>query len=799
MDDDELATPAPGHGPGLGGIPGQPAGDPGPDEPDLPGGVPTAHPAGDRSDGTADAGTTTGAVPHADTAADEENPDGEDADTEWVAGRSERYRARDEDVRALFGGHEPTRLNRVGNRGQAAFGDHSIAAGSVYFGPGPVGNHGPATLAPHSVAANIAYVGAGADAGPAASSAPLSDSYVAELRETYVEVVEFDRVLRTLREHGVVYLHGTADGGRWSTACAALARLVGDGGLNEVDLGDGGSLRTLVFQPDLLHGGRGHVVRLSGTQEVRAGTLGVLAARAAERKALVAAVAEPISQGAADLDPYAVPHTPPDPDAVLRRHLAALLDRAGTCVGGCAGCPGACRARWLDACMRDDRVRDELCLSPRPAQVALLARLLRDAAVTGRRPADALADAPHRLRQLASRILRETDSAEAEGGVPAARVQAARIAYALFDRREMTEVYHAAALLHRRLAPASPGAAPFEPGMGGVTIDAGFADLLHKDMGAPLGTATAGGRTARLANPGLAAAVLDVAWNDYDTLRAPLIGWLDDLAGDPRVPVQRRAAVLAGKLATYDFGYLYARLVRGWAGSRSARKRQAAAWAFDFAAEDGTARRLVRARLRDWTARRDRFLRDTAARAYATALGAAFVADAVESLRLIARDPEQMHRNAVARAFAELYQPESAEDLVAMLAEWARSDEQCLRVQAGRCAVLLARETAGDDDLWPALLGLARRDPASAARLVAVWQVALTEGRTATRAWQAIGRWLAAGDQDEDLAKTTEGFVIDLASHPAVRHRAPFYLRLHLGRRPGSTLARRILSEVDGK
>ncbi|HEX2132697.1 MAG TPA: hypothetical protein VHH15_14165 [Actinophytocola sp.] len=600
---------------------------------------------------------------------------------------------------------------------------------------------------------------------------------------THVWTAEYGALLDTLRQYRVAFLNGHEGTGRLATALAALAELSGSDKVVSIDLDDEADLTTVLDQDGLLATGHGHVVELSPARPPRKQTLATAGGVLDENQGYLVVVGAPVDA----LEPYAVPFRPPPAAQVLERHLTHLLRVQGWSEARCA--------EFVRTCRLDPTVAEQLRASSRPGEVVTLAQRLAETGQQGGDPAEAVALLPGALRDLAARMLA---GANQDGDVHTLRRLTTRIAYAVYNGHPHPLVFELAAALRAALPEETLAE---QPGLVSSVFAGGLEDLVDAEMRGRSGPdrpddEQPAARRARLVDPTLAKAVLDVVWHDYDHLRNPLLDWLGDLGGDQRERVRMRAGQVAGQLAVFDFGLVYRRLLRVWAASERRSHRQAAAWAMERAVLEPAMTRRVCRQVRDWALSPDPFRNDTAARCYATRLGSEFTEDALTPLWLIAFRREQEGSPAVARALAHVYRPDDPEFAHVVLDElsrWARDGERCVRVHAARALTFLAHRPApAPDDCWPALLCLARADRVARDRLVELWRATLTEPRTATRGWEALLAWFVRADGRGELDQATERFAGELLHHHAVYVRARFHLELWRHRYPELSILRRL-------
>ncbi|HET8642438.1 MAG TPA: hypothetical protein VFM37_10895 [Pseudonocardiaceae bacterium] len=613
-----------------------------------------------------------------------------------------------------------------------------------------------------------------------------ADRVVSEV-ELYVKIRQYSDIMETLSTHGVVFLMGAARSGREATALNVLAELVGPDQIRSVYLDEGASISAVLEHAELPRKGHGHFLRIGPNHPVDSATLAAVGGRFHDADAFLVAIGPPARRVDDDLRPYAVGHDAPAGDQVLERHLLAQLRRRRMpCVGDCGTCGGGCFVSYVRRCIEDADIAAYLGRRPLPGDVVNLARQLVENAVEGREPAAALDLIGSRLRQLAAKILTPDPDSEP---VHELRRTAYRIAYATFDGSPLSVVSDAASRLFDALSTPSPDG---EPPAAGEAFEGRLGSLLHEDMyyAAGPGGAADAERKARLLDPALASAILDVAWNDYDRNREPMLGWLWSLGGDRRDRVRIRAAYSAGLLATYDFGIVYHSLIRRWAASERALFRQSAAMALEFAAEDSAYTGRVRRQVRDWALAANPYLNDSAARAYATDLGRLFFDDVLTNLRFIADEAVQTGSHAIAQAVNSVFEADTAALVVEALSGWVQEESRSLRVQAAKALLFLTfRRADKPADVWPALLLLAGHDAAARKRLVVLWRHALSEAIIAMGAWDALRLWGVRVDPHVEPGRVYVDLAAEALSAEPLRSRALlFYLPMWRAKHPDLTV-----------
>ncbi|WP_446212873.1 hypothetical protein [Micromonospora sp. IBSANI012] len=613
---------------------------------------------------------------------------------------------------------------------------------------------------------------------------------VRETARTYVEVADFPQTVARLEDHHVVLLHGRVGTGRRTTAEMLLWRVAGIDKVAGIEPTHSDvTAAELAGEENLLLRGHGTVLELPGRATVGAGTLRTFERLARDRKAYVVILQDSAEAPGPSLAPYAVGHVPPSPQDVLRRHLLRALTRQGRCAADCDPCRGACRMAFVERCVQQETVVDELAAHPRPAQTVELATALAGWTGVEAELTAALAGLRRSRRDFAAKLLKAGKAARSGEGEEdpqaAPRRQAFQIAYAAFDGHPLADVFDAGELLLAIFQAVESGAERVTR----VVFDGGVEQMLRSGPEeGPLAAADVveQPRRARLVDPRLLTDVLDVTWNDFDGARLPLLLWLEQLVFTRRDAVRQRAAYLAGWLATCDFDEVWSAVVRRWAGDGRGTVRQAAAWALHIAAGDTRLLGRIRGRVRDWVRSGNALLHDSAARAYGTRIGLLAPEEALRELRTLASRDDLNASASVARSLVTLYQPAEAyladtpgapEATWRALVDWHRDDLHRLRVHSARGLTLLARRRGPSPrEGWPLLLAGTPDFTPDATELVALWQGALTDGSTAYQAWNVLHAWIRLADDDAELAERVVALVSRMLVGPvAVRGR--FYLR----------------------
>src|SRR2546430_710177 len=193
--------------------------------------------------------------------------------------------------------------------------------------------------------------------------------------------------------------------------------------------------------------------------------------------------------------------------------------------------------------MANESVRERVGLQSPPRLMVELAVLLAGGLHDGKSTDELVARHRLGLRTVAEAALKDTDPMADEYHRPP-RPPAFRIAFAVFQKFPLTDVFETGELLYQKILPHfETRGAPLSP----TVFDGGLEHLIHPDMCATtIVPDEYAPQRARLVDPALTRLVLDVAWHDFDTTREPIIAGLDALAGT-RPPRHRvRSARVSG-------------------------------------------------------------------------------------------------------------------------------------------------------------------------------------------------------------------------------------------------------------
>jgi hypothetical protein len=624
----------------------------------------------------------------------------------------------------------------------------------------------------------------------------LTAERVEEQTRAFVSTDLFEIIFKALLDHRVVLLGGSDGDGRTTIAMRLISMICGPGAVGYLHAEAGTELSfALAVASDknqVLAEDTGYYAYLGDTP-ISQGTLETLSGKVRQAGSYLVLLTDHHFGGGSQ-KPFAFDVLRPPLDRVLREHLALKLkDHPWNCQARCT--PEMVEV-YADRILADPLVVRQLETRMPVRDVVGLAEALAVDIHGDSGIVSIVARWRDRLLVLAREIL--TSAGDPDHGRLEPHAQAFRIAYALFDGQPLDDVFAAGRLLALDVLPQyeqrenNPPYLVFESAVGKLVHPKMTSDDPARwvDPTAP--------RRATLVDPQLVDAILEVAWHEYDSLRKPLLSWVNALAGDPLLRIHLRAAQIAGALAAFDFDTVYRELIGPWA-RRNVQHRQAAAHALGAALHNGAARR-ARMQVSDWARSPDWRLQDSAARAFGTPLGTEDPAAAITSLTMLGQRRELGQSNAVPIALGLLWLSGKTDEVMGALCEWGASSSENLRFHAARAMLLVASQRVVDDQAgWMCLSDLIAPDPVRQEQVVQLWQYALTGVQLHHRSWEPLRRWLASADDpdaDPELLRLHQRLAVAILTAEPLRPRAAFYLGLWRNRYPDSRTLTSIIDEL---
>ncbi len=632
---------------------------------------------------------------------------------------------------------------------------------------------------------NKHYYGAAPEAVPVDGRIPGAD--LDRLRELYVEPRSHGELRKLLTLHGVAVLRGAPGSGRCTTALLTAQEVMD---ADVVCLDPEADLRRLLnrdARPGGLQPGRGHVVEGDGrpwASALRGQLLNRLRAETYRRSPLVIIVDDQVPVDGLDDHVVEHPNTEDLRFEVLARHLTVLLDDR----------PEGCRKL-----LAHEALGEELRGRTSMAEIARLARQLAQGEREGHDPDRIVQGLKARLRARAERLLRAPAPA-GDGGAGKVPVslwsRAFLLACVVLDGTPLSRVsresHRLAELLHGVRSPSSVPEMPLFQESLKDWLDDSDVEFTDRE-GNPVGARHPECRV-RVSQRGLGEAVLEVLWHDHSGARGPLLEWLDGLVVRGEEDIRVAAAQTVGLLATFDWTYIQQEPLVRWAtdkGEHAARRRFAAAWALERAADDDMLAPRVRRLLRNWSRRRD--YQACAEAAYGTRIGVLFPAEALGNLEKIA----QTQQRSVRAAIHEIYAAGSRTQTLERLADWSLSPHYRLRDDAAMCLQQLSR-FRGE----PAVTGFLK-EPVARGHLLRLTRNVLLSDRHAIwrRGWDTLRLWVERAADEPGLDTALAEFVAELPpdagdASDRLRERFLFYLRLWEHQGVGVDAAAQIASLV---
>ncbi|MEU5566168.1 hypothetical protein [Micromonospora musae] len=647
------------------------------------------------------------------------------------------------------------RIDDLTNAGPSAFGDHATVIGSINLDRG--------------------------ERRKEIFSDPVSD--LSGRCRTFVAPRYFADLQHRLRRNRVVGIAGLPKTGRMTAACVALAEHMSADRVKRISPPGVDLVPHLRQDPEIIEKGSCYIIKI--TDKPLADVLRALEPIFEERDSN-AIIIRDLRTSDDELHRAEVFHQPPDAALeIFHRHLALYLD--GRCVADCEPCAGSCRKAYVAELLTESVARS-IGLMRSPGECALYAE--RIAAELPKGPAvDAiLPSEARRRREKARRVLLLAEGRD--DGYQNRSIQhrrALRIAYAVFAGQPMASVSEGAGLLLEKLDHLFA-----EPVIGRPALLNDLSSLLGEDLCSdwhePASEECSIRRATRVAqvDAETVAAMLDVAWNDFDNTRPALIEWVDELASHPEPGFSECAAVAAGIFATHDFDHVYSRVIRRWARDRRRRVRRTAAAAMVSTANlDGAnglalapnprVRAYVNAEIEGLARSASPLERDTAAMVWGMGYVSRHPSQAARALTVVAANATPRHAHNVSSAVDKLFGTIGNSWTIGMLSWWLDSSDPVLRRHAAQAFFDWV------DRLAPAsrrreLFALLDAGPMQVDHMASLWRVVLLDPRFSVAAWQHLAGWLKSGTSEPLLSGPIRGLVRRLAADPAIRSRLTYWL-----------------------
>ncbi|MFI7609536.1 hypothetical protein ACIBTV_31090 [Micromonospora sp. NPDC049366] len=643
----------------------------------------------------------------------------------------------------------------LSSAGPSAFGDHATVIGNINLG--------------HGERKKLIF----AD--------PVSD--LTGRCRTFIPPRYFSDLQQRLRRNRIVGIAGLPKTGRMTAACVALAEHRSTDRVRRISPPGADVVPYLREDPEVIEKGFCYIIRIVDRQlpDVLRNLEPIF-----EERDSSAIVIRDLRTPDDDLHRAELFHQPPAASVeIFRRHLNLYLDNK--CVANCRACAGSCREAYISELLTES-VSRSIALMQSPGECAqyaerIAAELPRGPAVAAMLPSESL-----RRREEARRILLLTEGADE--GYQNRSIQlrrALRIAYAVFAGQPMASVSDGAGLLLGKLdrlfaepVIGRPALLNDLPGLLGQNLCSNWHKLAGEESTTQRAT-----RVAQV-DAGVVAAILDVAWNDFDNSRVALVEWVDELASHPEPGFSECAAVAAGIFALHDFDHVYSRVIRRWARDRRRRVRQTAAAAMVATANlDGShslgigahrrVRALVNAEIEGLARSASSLERDTAAMVWGLGYVSRHPSQAARALTIVAANAAGRHADSVSNAVDRLFGTIGNSWTIGMLSWWLDSNNPALRTHAAQ-AFLEWVERVESAARHEELLTLLNVGPTQVDHLALLWRFVLLDPRFSVAAWRHLAGWLKMAAVEIRLAEPMHGLARRLAADPAVRSRLTYWL-----------------------
>jgi hypothetical protein len=319
-------------------------------------------------------------------------------------------------------------------------------------------------------------------------------------------------------------------------------------------------------------------------------------------------------------------------------------------------------------------------------------------------------------------------------------------------------------------------------------------------------------------NPSLQPAVLSYVWQEYHTVRQPLLKWLYELGLDKDLDVQVKVAAAVGELSKYDFGFICEQILLPWANCKKRHLQKLAALSLGIPIFESELAPQVLTLLHQWsTLKNNIYLRWTAATAYGGYVGLRFPSTALRDLLAIAKGGSSTIAQpgdlqflpAVTSSVVNIFEAGRVLSVLKALKAWSNCSQTKLSHQLGLFIfwMLMRSNKAIANSSTPALLELAKQDRVYENLVICLLQRSLDikylsiirEFRLRDRVEQEIYNWLKQVDEDpkHELYSTIGQIIFALAVQGTKQEQGRILARLEGWKsNQKSNAARKILGKI---
>lgn len=622
--------------------------------------------------------------------------------------------------------------------------------------------------------------------GLALTSGSVRTEMLDWVRNRYVEVPGYDRMLAELRDRQIIVLRGQPGTGRATTALHLLD-VVAQGKVFRLDVGDElKSFGDKDFEPE-----RGYVAELSrsATRSMNEQHLDTLRDLLKKKSCFCVLIADGDVHRHGG---YVLLCPPPDQTALLERHTVCELMRDG----------GEARKDRLLELAATPPLRDALGPRPRPVETARMATLL---ARHGRGELSLREVEKHAAgfvhQQVAEWFMDARGTRRQDDVEEAMRLTSFRIALAVFNTSPYNLVADTADKLAKGFsASIAPHRTPRTPLFADDQQNRLPAARAHMVDGfQAFNQARVPVRLVEFEDDRFPVIVLRHLWEHHHTMRTTVVGWLKELSEDRRNAIWIRAAQAAGLLCALDFPYAFTQLIDPMVTAESApHQLRFAAIALDQAAEDKKVQPIIDEWLLYWRRAGTREERWTAAATLGYEHGSRSIERTLDELRVLGTPSERQDAlgtdddislvNVASHSVSQLFAFGEVQTVLDRLQQWIGSDRRSLR-QLALWTVLHMTDLHGFDlelrviaagrrpplprhyERWPLLLALQERDQRLTERFAVLLRCTLRARDGDWVAKKFLGRWIRAGERDPDCLVALEHFLPTLVETKSDRCR----------------------------